>query len=82
MSEYNKDLDKCVKDCGVIPGTEIHVELRSYDGGKPKISVFALVGKNKDKTRQMFRIEEAEALIVAKFLLETFPLPTTEPVTE
>lgn len=73
MSEYNKELDKVVKDYGAIPGTEIHVELRSYDGAKPKISVHAVVGKNKDKTRQIFRLEEAEAVSIAKFLVDTFP---------
>ena len=79
MSEYNKDLDKIVKDYGLIPGTDIHVELRSYDGNKPKISVYTIVGKKNDKTRQIFRVEEAEALVIAKFLTETFvPSKATE----
>lgn len=78
MADYDKNKDICIKDCGVIPGTDIHVELRSYDGGKPKISVYTVVGKNKDKTRQLFRLEEAEALVVSKFILDTFTPKASE----
>jgi hypothetical protein len=82
MSEYNKDLDVLIKDYGNIEGTELHVEVRSYDGGEAKISINRIVGKNKDKTRQVFRLPEAEALVISKFLIGTFAKPSGEPTKE
>ena len=57
-----------VKDLGAIKGTELFAAIRSYDEGEEKLSVYRKVGKDKDKTRQVFRLPTEDARALAKFI--------------
>lgn len=68
-STYDASKDVVMIDFGeILEESDIYAELRSYDGGEPKLSVFRRVGKNKDKTKQLFRLPIKEVSIIRDFL--------------
>ncbi len=67
---YERDKDVMVEDLGSIPNTDLHAEVRSYDEGEKKLSVYRLVGKEKDKRRQVFRLPYAEVIELGEFMVE------------
>lgn len=67
---YDKDKDVLVEDLGNIPNTDLHAEVRCYDEGEKKLSVYRAVGKDKDKKRQVFRLPYSEITELGEFLVE------------
>lgn len=70
---YDVAKDIVIQDYGIIAtdekGIETRAEVRSYDGGEHKMSVYKILGKNKDKRRQLFRLPLDEAQAIADFLV-------------
>jgi len=67
-TQYDPEKDKVLKDLGDIIGTKLRAEVLSYDGGAPKLSVYRVLGKNKDKRRQVFRLPVSDVAGLAAFL--------------
>jgi hypothetical protein len=69
MSSYDESLDELVHDIGPIEGTNLVVQVRSYDGGPPKLRVRRVwtTGKGVEKSRSLgsFTLDEARALGIA-----------------
>jgi hypothetical protein len=65
--KYDTEKDVTLKELGPIEGTNMHMVIRAYDGGDPKLSVYRIVGKNNDKVRQVFRLPlgEVDAILAA-----------------
>lgn len=66
---YNPELDVVVHDFGLVVGTDLHAQIKSYNGGEKKLSVHKKVG-SKGKTAQVFRISVEDALPLAAFITE------------
>ena len=87
---YDNKKDVLIEDLGPIPNTEMHAEVRSYDGGEEKVSIFRKVGRRglKDKRRQLVRLSLNQAVNLGEFLTEfssthgTGEEPVEEPVEE
>ena len=69
---YDEEKDVLIEDLGPIGDTGMFAEVRCYDpeeGGQNKLSVKRLVGKDKDKVRQVCRITLDEAWELGKFIV-------------
>ena len=93
--KFNPALDIILQDHGIVPGTaytnkegtlvegsDYHMATRSYNGGTAKVSVFRVLGKNKDKVRSVFRISREDAIAIAKHILLTFDVPVAKPAAQ
>jgi hypothetical protein len=67
---YEKEKDVLVEELGPVENTELFGEVRTYDGGEQKLSVYRVVGKDKDKRRQVFRLSFAEVTELGEFLVQ------------
>ncbi len=67
---YDNEKDKLVKELGPVLGTEFFAEVRSYDEGENKVSIYKKVGKDKDKRRQTCRLTYNEAVNLGEFLTD------------
>lgn len=66
---YEVEKDVLVKDLGAVPNTELHAEIRCYDGGEQKLSIYRLVGKNKKRV-QVFRLPFKEITELGEFMVD------------
>jgi hypothetical protein len=70
---YDAEKDLVISELGSVPETDLQAEIRSYDGGDEKLSVFKMVGKGeKQRRRQIFRLALSDAAALAEFLSEHF----------
>ena len=67
---YDHDKDKLIEEMGMIPNTDMWADIRSYDGGPKKVSVFRKVGKEQEKRRQVCRLSFSEAVNLGEWLVE------------
>lgn len=67
---YDADKDEVVADYGTVDGTSppITVKLRSYGGGKPRVTFTRTSAKGKEYPLK--RLDVAEALALAAFLTD------------
>ena len=67
---YDKDKDVLVKDLGAVDGTDLTAEIRSYDGGSPKVR-FSKEVKRKGELvqRSQFSVPQSEAYAIGNFLM-------------
>jgi hypothetical protein len=80
---YEEEKDEVIEELGPIGGTGLHGEVRAYDGGLAKLSVYRLVGKDKDKRRQVFRLGFDEITELGEFLVQfTATHGTGDPVSD
>lgn len=68
-SSYEPEKDALVEDLGPVGDTGLFAEVRSYDGGPPKLSIFRPLG-TKGKRRQLVRLSTSETTALIKFLTE------------
>jgi hypothetical protein len=73
MAKYDKSKDVVVAELGEITGLEgFYAEVKEYDGGEPKICVSRRVGKDGEKSRQVFRLPFSDAQGIMVFLSNYF----------
>ena len=65
---YVAELDELLLDLGEVEGTDLFAEVKSYDGGPAKVSVFRKVGKEKQKRVQVCRLDVEASLALSEFL--------------
>jgi hypothetical protein len=66
---YDETKDVLVENLGPVPNTDLHAEVRVYDGGEKKLSVFRKYGKNNDKRSQVFRLSYGVITELGEFLV-------------
>ena len=71
---YDQDKDVLIEDLGPIQDGDCNIfgELRSYDGGPTRVSIYKLIGR-KEKKVQMFRVSIEEGRDLGEFLLTELP---------
>lgn len=67
---YDAELDEVVEELGRVGETDLYGEVHRYDGGLEKLSIYRVVGKNKDKRRQVLRASFAEVVELGEFMVE------------
>jgi len=68
---YDANKDKLIEDLGEIDGDSgLFVEIRAYDGSSPKLSAYRVIGKNKDKRKQVCRLSITDAAVLGPYLAE------------
>lgn len=70
---YDAEKDLLIENLGLVPGTELTAEIRSYDGGAPKVAFLKhFTKKDKSKaSRRAFSLPLDQMGPVGKFLIET-----------
>lgn len=70
MTAYDATKDKLIEDLGMIEGSNLKAELRSYDGGELKLAVFRVFEQKKGTaSRQLFRIPLADVAVLGEFMM-------------
>ena len=64
---YETDKDKVIKDLGKIGDSDLFAQVRSYDGATPKLEIYRMIGKNKDKRKQVCRIALADVQVLGPY---------------
>ena len=83
---YDAEKDVLITTLGPVPETALTAEIRSYDGGKPKVR-FSREVKRKGKLvqRSQFSVAQADAYAIGNFLMtvdaEHGAGPTEKPAT-
>jgi hypothetical protein len=74
---YDHDKDKEIEDLGPVPGTDLWADVRSYDGGEKKLSIYRKFGKKDkvtgektEKRRQVARLTFPEVTNLGEWLVE------------
>jgi hypothetical protein len=67
---YDNTKDKLIEELGQVPGTDLFAEVRSYDDGEKKVSVFRKVGKDGEKRRQVCRLTYPQVTHLGEFLVD------------
>tara|TARA_Y100000310_G_scaffold334383_1_gene414043 strand:+ start:540 stop:824 length:285 start_codon:yes stop_codon:yes gene_type:complete len=73
---YDANKDKLIADLGAIPNTNMGAELRCYDEGETRVSIFRTFEKKDKKTgkkvparRQVVRLGLKDAVNLGEFLV-------------
>jgi hypothetical protein len=68
---YDKTKDVLVKNLGAVEGTDLTAEIRSYDGGKPKVRFSKEVKRKGEMVqRSQFSVPQDEAYAIGDFLMK------------
>jgi hypothetical protein len=65
---YDATLDTVIVALGQIPDTDLYADVKAYDGGAPKVSIYRIVGQKKPRTVQVARLPIKDALALAEFI--------------
>jgi hypothetical protein len=67
---YDKTKDILIEDLGAVEGTDLTAEIRSYDGGKPKVRFSKEVKRKGEQVqRSQFSVPQDEAYAIGNFLM-------------
>lgn len=70
MSDYDADTDETLADLGPVPESVLHVQIRRYGDGPPKVALFT-ESAAKGKAPKLYpakRISIEDALALGRFL--------------
>ena len=67
---YEEKKDVVVVELGAVPKTDLHAEVRSYDGGAKKLCIYRMIGKKTPKRVQVFRLAYSDIAELGDFLVD------------
>ena len=66
---YEAEKDELLKELGPVADTIMFGELRSYDGGEPRIGVYKQVGKKNPKKLRVLKLRPEDAKALGEYLI-------------
>ena len=64
-SKYDESKDVVIEELGQVGESEMFAEVRAYADGAPKLVVYRVIGKNKDKRKQELRVAIEDVPVLA-----------------